>query len=171
MTAKQSARQSATTVFSIGHSTRTIAKFVSLLAQVSVDLLIDIRSIPRSGTNPQFNDDALPESLAVAGIGYRLLPAFSGLRHRRKGAAPSPNVLWQVAAFRNHADYAMTDVFRAGLEELKALARDHRCAVMCAEAVWWRCHRRIVADYLLLRDFRLSTSWARQNRSGETHAW
>jgi uncharacterized protein (DUF488 family) len=111
------------------------------------------RSIPRSRTNPQFNADALPESLAVAGIGYRLLPALGGLRHRKKGASPSPNMFWQVMAFRNYTDYTMTDAFRAGLEELKALAREHRCAIICAEAVWWRCHRRIIADYLLAEVF------------------
>jgi uncharacterized protein (DUF488 family) len=153
MTARKSARQSRATVFTIGHSTRTIAEFVALLAQVSVDLLVDVRSIPRSRTNPQFNADTLPESLAAAGIGYRLLPALGGRRHRKKDAAPSLNMFWQVAAFRNYADYASTDVFRAGLEELKTLALNHRCAIMCAEAVWWRCHRRIIADYLLADGF------------------
>ncbi len=153
MTARKPARRFATTIFTIGHSTRTIAEFVALLAQVSVDLLVDVRSIPRSRTNPQFNADTLPESLVAAGIGYRLLPALGGRRHRKKGAAPSLNMFWQVAAFRNYADYAATDVFRAGLKELKAIARDHRCAIMCAEAVWWRCHRRIIADYLLAEGF------------------
>jgi uncharacterized protein (DUF488 family) len=153
MTARKSSCRSAATIFTVGHSTRTIAEFVALLAQVSVDLLVDVRSIPRSRTNPQFNADALPESLAAAGISYRLLPALGGLRHRKKGAAPSPNMFWQVMAFRNYADYAATDAFRAGLEELEALALDHRCAIMCAEAVWWRCHRRIIADYLLAEGF------------------
>jgi len=141
--------QAMTTIFTIGHSTRTIAEFVALLRQAAVDLLIDVRSIPRSRTNPQFNADALPETLAEAGIGYRHLAALGGLRHRKKGAKPSPNTLWRVAAFRNYADYAATDAFRTGLDELRALARDHCCAIMCAEAVWWRCHRRIIADYLL----------------------
>jgi uncharacterized protein (DUF488 family) len=114
-----------------------------------VDLLVDVRSIPRSRTNPQFNADALPEVLADAGIGYLHLPALGGLRHRTKGAMPSPNSLWRVAAFRNYADYAATGAFRRGLDELRALARDNCCAIMCSEAVWWRCHRRIIADYLL----------------------
>jgi len=153
MATRHSARQPVTIIFTVGHSKRTLAEFAALLAQVSVDLLVDVRSFPRSRTNPQFNTDTLPQSLAAAGIGYHLLPALGGRRHRKKGAAPSPNMFWQVAAFRNYADYAMTDVFRAGLEELKALARDHRCAIMCAEAVWWRCHRRIIADYLLAEDF------------------
>src|SRR5665213_2199125 len=141
------------TIFTIGHSTRSIAEFVALLQQVGVDLLVDVRSIPRSRTNPQFNADALPDALAEAEIRYRHLAALGGLRHRIKGATPSPNTLWRVAAFRNYADYAATDAFRIGLDELRALARDNRCAIMCAEAVWWRCHRRIIADYLLAEGY------------------
>jgi uncharacterized protein (DUF488 family) len=145
------ARRSKTlqTIFTIGHSTRPIGEFLSLLQQVGVDLLVDVRSIPRSRTNPQFNVDVLPETLAAAGISYQHLPALGGLRHRKKGTALSLNTFWQVAAFRNYADYAATDAFRTGLDELRALSRDNCCAIMCAEAVWWRCHRRIIADYLL----------------------
>ena len=151
MVARKSARQSQamSTIFTIGHSTRAIAEFVALLRQVAVDLLVDVRSIPRSRTNPQFNADALPEALVDAGITYCHLPALGGLRHRTAAAMPSPNTLWRVAAFRNYADYAATDAFRKGLDELRTLARDNCCAIMCAEAVWWRCHRRIIADYLL----------------------
>jgi uncharacterized protein (DUF488 family) len=145
--------QAMPTIFTIGHSTRTIVEFLALIEQAAVDLLVDVRSIPRSRTNPQFNADALPEELAGAGILYRHLPALGGLRHRKRGAPPSPNTLWRVAAFRNYADYAATDAFRIGLDELEALARDHCCAIMCAEAVWWRCHRRIIADYLLAEGF------------------
>jgi uncharacterized protein (DUF488 family) len=137
------------TIFTIGHSTRPIGEFLILLQQVSVNLLVDVRSIPRSRTNPQFNAEALPETLGSAGISYRHLPALGGLRHRKKGTSPSLNTYWHVAAFRNYADYAATDTFRTGLNELQALARDNCCAIMCAEAVWWRCHRRIIADYLL----------------------
>ncbi|CAN5228375.1 DUF488 domain-containing protein [soil metagenome] len=140
------------TIFTIGHSTRTIADFVALLRQVDVDLLVDVRSIPGSRAMPQFNSDTLPDSLAAAGIGYQHLGALGGRRSRLKGAPPSTNTFWRVLAFRNYADYAETDAFRAGLDELLALARTHRCAIMCAEAVWWRCHRRIIADYLLARD-------------------
>jgi uncharacterized protein (DUF488 family) len=136
-------------IFTIGHSTRTLAEFVALLRQVDVTLLVDVRSIPRSRTNPQFNADALPESLADAGIGYQQLSTLGGRRHRRKDAAQSHNEYWRVAAFRNYADYAETAPFRAGLAALRELATGDRCAVMCAEAVWWRCHRRIIADYLL----------------------
>jgi uncharacterized protein (DUF488 family) len=136
-------------VYTIDHSTRPITEFLALLEQVSVDMLVDVRSIPRSRTNPQYNADALPETLSVAGMSYRHLPTLGGLRHRKKGAAPSLNTFWRVAAFRNYADYAATEVFRTGLNELRALSGDNCCAIMCAEAVWWRCHRRIIADYLL----------------------
>jgi uncharacterized protein (DUF488 family) len=137
------------TIFTIGHSTRSLAEFSTLLQEVGVDLLIDVRSIPRSRTNPQFNAGALPGPLGDAGIRYRHLSALGGLRHRKKGAPASLNTFWHIAAFRNYADYAATDAFRTGLNELRALSRDNRCAIMCAEAVWWRCHRRIISDYLL----------------------
>ncbi len=136
-------------VFTIGHSTRTLAEFVALLREAGVTLLVDVRSIPRSRTTPQFNQETLPGALAAEGIGYRHLSALGGRRHHLKGAPPSVNGFWRVAAFRNYADYAETAEFRAGLAALGALALDDRCAIMCAEAVWWRCHRRIIADYLL----------------------
>jgi uncharacterized protein (DUF488 family) len=141
------------TIFTIGHSTRTFAEFLELLRQVTVDLLVDVRSVPRSRTNPQFNADVLPEMLARTRITYRHLRALGGLRHRGKDAVPSQNMLWRNPAFRNYADYAATEAFRAGFGELRSLARSHRCAIMCAEAVWWRCHRRIIADYLLADGF------------------
>jgi uncharacterized protein (DUF488 family) len=137
------------TIFTIGHSTRPLIELMGLLQDVGANLLVDVRSVPRSRTNPQFNIDVLPESLAAAGIGYLHLPALGGLRHRRKSAMPTANTLWRNASFRNYADYAETEPFRVGLDELRALNRDKCCAIMCAEAVWWRCHRRIIADYLL----------------------
>ena len=137
------------TIFTIGHSTRTLSEFAALLQQVDIRLLVDVRSFPRSRTTPQFNGDTLPDSLAASGIGYRHLEALGGRRHRHKGSPPSLNMYWRVAAFRNYADYAETGEFRGGLNALRALALDTRCAIMCAEAVWWRCHRRIIADYLL----------------------
>ncbi|MGI9168944.1 MAG: DUF488 domain-containing protein [Caulobacteraceae bacterium] len=103
----------------------------------------------RSRTNPRFNLDVLPDALAESQIAYRRLAALGGLRGRRKDGVPSPNTFWENASFRNYADYASTEPFRAGLAELMALGENHVCAVMCAEAVWWRCHRRIVADYLI----------------------
>lgn len=138
-------------VFTIGHSTRPVGELIALLREAGVERLVDVRSVPRSRVNPQFNADALPEPLASAGIRYAHLKSLGGLRHHPKGAPPSPNTLWRSDAFRNYADYAMTAAFRAGLDELCALAGDECCAIMCAEAVWWRCHRRIVADYLLAR--------------------
>jgi len=137
------------TIYTIGHSTRSVAELVALLRDANVDLLVDVRSVPRSRTNPQFNADTLPVELAKAGIGYRHIRALGGLRHHPKGAPPSPNTLWRNDAFRNYADYAMTEPFRDGFAELRELAEEHVCAIMCAEAVWWRCHRRLIADYLL----------------------
>ena len=139
-------------IFTIGHSTRTLTEFVALLRQVDITLLVDVRSIPRSRATPQFNGDTLPGALAEVGIGYRHLRALGGRRHHRKGTPPSLNTYWRVTAFRNYADYAETDEFRAGLRVLRELARADRCAIMCAEAVWWRCHRRIITDYLLAGD-------------------
>lgn len=138
-------------IFTIGHSTRPVSELIELLGQVSVDLLVDVRSVPRSRTNPQFNADVLPQTLAAAGIGYCHLAALGGLRGRSKGAPPSQNTMWRTDAFRNYADYAATAPFRSGLHKLIELARGHCCAIMCAEAVWWRCHRRIIADYLLVQ--------------------
>ena len=137
------------TIYTIGHSTRSVPELVGLLREAGVDLLVDVRSVPRSRTNPQFNTDTLPQDLTEAGIGYRHIRALGGLRHKPKDAPSSPNTLWRSDPFRNYADYAMTEPFREGLAELRSLAEYHVCAIMCAEAVWWRCHRRIVADYLL----------------------
>lgn len=139
-------------VYTIGHSTRTVEELASLLKAVGVDRLVDIRTVPRSRTNPQFNKDTLPAALAAAGIGYSHCRALGGLRGPRKAdGAPSPNTLWRTAGFRNYADYAMTGEFRAALDRLIALAGRSVPAIMCAEAVWWRCHRRLVADNLLVR--------------------
>jgi uncharacterized protein (DUF488 family) len=138
-------------VFTIGHSTRSAQELSALLGEAGADLVADVRAFPRSRTNPQFNGDVLRETLARAGIEYRYLPALGGRRHSDKGL--SANTLWRNDSFRAYADYAGTSDFRAGLGELRALADEYRCAVMCAEAVWWRCHRRIIADYLLAEGF------------------
>jgi uncharacterized protein (DUF488 family) len=141
----------APTLWTIGHSTRSLGELIALLAEPAIELLADIRSVPRSRTNPQFNADAMPAPLAAAGIGYRHLPALGGLRGRRSDGIASPNTLWRNASFRNFADYAAASTaFRSGLEELVSLAGKRRTAIMCAEAVWWRCHRRLVTDYLLV---------------------
>jgi len=151
--------------FTIGHSTRTAAELIALLNEAGADLLVDVRTVPRSRFNPQFNVDAFPETLRAAEIGYRHFPALGGLRHRLKGAPPSPNGLWQNEAFQAYADYAMTAPFRAALDELCGLAQNHVCAIMCAEAVWWRCHRRIVSDYLLTQVSPSATSWVKGRSS------
>jgi uncharacterized protein (DUF488 family) len=137
------------TVFTIGHSTRPIPEFVSLLAESEVQLVVDVRSFPHSRTNPQFNIELLPDSLSAFAIGYQHLSELGGRRHHAPGAPPSPNTLWRNEAFRNYADYAATDPFKSGFAKLLELARGRRSAIMCSELLWWRCHRRIISDYLL----------------------
>ena len=126
-----------------------MVEFVALLQQVAVDLLVDVRAIPRSRSNPQFNSDVLPRALAAAGITYLHLSALGGRPHRPADNAQARNAFWHNRSLRNYADYADTAAFRRGLDELRVAALDHCCAIMCAEAVWWRCHRRIISDYLL----------------------
>ena len=135
--------------FTIGHSTWSIPDFVDLLRLGEVGLVVDVRTVPRSRTNPQFNRDALPGSLAGYQIGYEHIAELGGLRSKRRGGGESPNTFWTNPSFRNYADYAATEPFRQGLERLVSLGRERRTAIMCAEAVWWRCHRRIIADYLV----------------------
>jgi uncharacterized protein (DUF488 family) len=135
--------------YTIGHSTRTIPEFVDLLREAKAGLVVDVRTVPRSRTNPQFNRDVLPESLAGYQIGYEHIAELGGLRGKQRQAAPSPNTYWENTSFRNYADYALTDKFRTGLTMLRNLGDANVTAIMCAEAVWWRCHRRIIADYLL----------------------
>jgi uncharacterized protein (DUF488 family) len=135
--------------FTIGHSTRTIAEFVGLLQESRVDFLVDVRTIPRSRTNPQFNGDTFPEALKQQQIGYEHIAALGGLRGKSRKAEASPNAYWRVRSFQNYADYALTEPFAAGLARLREIGDQRRCAIRCAEAVWWRCHRRIIADYLL----------------------
>jgi uncharacterized protein (DUF488 family) len=137
------------TFFTIGHSTRTIAEFVELLRESRIDLVVDVRTMTRSRRNPQFNEPDLAESLAPWQIGYEHMAELGGLRGKQRAAEPSPNAYWQVTSFRNYADYALTAQFAAGLVRLRERGEQHRCAIMCAEAVWWRCHRRIITDYLL----------------------
>jgi uncharacterized protein (DUF488 family) len=137
-------------VYTIGHSTRTIEDFVALLRVGAVDTVVDIRTIPRSRTNPQYNPDALAPALAGYQIAHTRIEALGGLRKAAANVPPEVNGWWTNRNFHNYADYAHTGDFRVGLSALEALAADgRRCAIMCAEAVWWRCHRRIVADYLL----------------------
>jgi uncharacterized protein (DUF488 family) len=136
------------TVFTIGHSTRTLDLFIALLVAAVVDCLVDVRRFPGSRRYPHFNADVLGPALATAGITYRPLIGLGGRRGRRCDG-PSPHTLWRVGAFRNYADYAESDEFRAEFTTLRSLAAAHHVAIMCAEAVWWRCHRRIISDYLI----------------------
>jgi uncharacterized protein (DUF488 family) len=135
--------------YTIGHSTRSIAEFIGILQSVGITLLVDVRTVPRSRANPQYNRDTLPQSLAPFHIGYEHLATLGGLRGKDRNVPQSVNAFWQNESFHNFADYAMGDKFRAGLARLRELGRDQRCAIMCAEALWWQCHRRIIADYLL----------------------
>ena len=137
------------TLYTIGHSTRPAHELIDILHAFRVTRVVDIRSIPRSRTNPQFNLEVLPDTLLGAGITYVHLAALGGRRAKEKSATTGANAGWELAAFRNYADYAGTAPFREGLRNLLAMASRENCVIMCAEAVWWRCHRRIVTDHVL----------------------
>ena len=136
-------------VFTVGHSILPIQSFIALLQTYGIERLVDIRTIPRSRHNPQFNGDALDHSLKPENIVYVPLPALGGLRHARKN---SPNTGWRNESFRGYADYMQTEAFEEGLATLMRMSREERVAIMCAEAVPWRCHRSLVADALSVRD-------------------
>src|ERR1039458_1972697 len=138
-------------VLTIGHSTRTLEEFIGLLQVHGVTCVVDVRTVPRSRFNPQFNKASLPRSLAKVGLGYVHLPGLGGLRHAH---ADSVNLGWRNASFRGFADYMQTPEFEQSLQELVRLATRERLALMCAEAVPWRCHRSLIADALLVRGIR-----------------
>jgi uncharacterized protein (DUF488 family) len=135
--------------FTVGHSTRPIDEFVALLTTAEVKLVVDVRTVPRSRTNPQFNRDVLPASLAAHGIAYEHFASLGGLRGKQPGVSPDVNAFWENASFHNYADYALSAEFNSGLKKLRALGHATRSTVMCAESLWWRCHRRIISDYLI----------------------
>lgn len=135
-------------VLSIGHSTRPIEELIELLRRAGAAVVADVRTIPRSRANPQYEGPALARSLSRAGLGYVHLPELGGLRHARTG---SPNGAWRNASFRGYADHMATPEFEEGLRRLRDLARSGPVALMCAEAVPWRCHRSLLADALLAR--------------------
>jgi len=135
-------------VSTIGHSNRPIEEFITLLRQNGIGCVLDIRTVPKSRHNPQFGQDQLPAALERAGIAYRYLPGLGGLRRPRPD---SPNGGWRNTSFRGYADYMQTDAFAANVDAVIELARTTSCALMCAEAVPWRCHRSLVADALLVR--------------------
>jgi uncharacterized protein (DUF488 family) len=135
-------------MWTVGHSNRSIGEFLDILRAHRIDLLADVRTVPRSRHNPQFNRETLPGSLAAAGIDYLHMPALGGLRHPRKDSA---NTGWRNESFRGYADYMQTPEFAAAIGELSNAAAGRRTAVMCAEAVPWRCHRSMIADALVVR--------------------
>lgn len=137
--------------FTIGHSNRSVDELVELLGDAGVQLLMDVRAFPRSYTHPQFNEDVLPLSLAPVDISYEHLSPLGGRRSRSKHVPAELNAFWSNQSFHNYADYALSDDFHAGLDNLIAQGHASCCAIMCSEAVWWRCHRRIITDYLLAR--------------------
>jgi uncharacterized protein (DUF488 family) len=144
----QDAQWPADAVFTVGHSTLPIERFLALLQAYGIECLADIRTIPRSRRNPQFNDDALARSLKAAHLDYVPMRALGGLRHARKD---SPNSGWRNESFRGYADYMGSEAFEDALEALIGMSRQKRVAIMCAEAVPWRCHRSLVADALSVR--------------------
>lgn len=133
-------------IWTIGHSTRTLSEFLDLLTLNGIEAVADVRSLPGSNRYPQFNAEVLAESLARVGIGYYSFKEELG--GRRRSRTDSPNTVWRHKAFRGYADYMETPDFRDGVEKLLKLARSRRTAILCAEAVWWRCHRSMISDYL-----------------------
>jgi len=133
------------TVWTIGHSTRDIDEFIGLLAENAIEAIADVRSLPGSRKFPHFNAESLADSLPKTGIEY--IP-FKQLGGRRKVSKDSPHTVWRHPAFRGYADYMDTDDFQKGIDELLDLAAKKRTAIMCSEAVWWRCHRSMISDYL-----------------------
>ena len=140
-------------MLTIGHSNRPIEEFLDLLKAHGVELLVDVRTVPRSRHNPQFNRDTLPHSLEQAGIQYEHMPGLGGLRHARKD---SPNTGWKNLSFRGYADYMQTGEFAENLHTLEKLDQERRVAIMCAESVPWRCHRSLIGDALTARGVAVS---------------
>jgi uncharacterized protein (DUF488 family) len=139
-------------ILTVGHSTRTLAEFIALLAAHSVTRLIDVRTVPRSRHNPQFNRETLPAALEFAGICYAHVPGLGGFR---RAGPESPNMGWRNASFHGYADYMQTAEFAQNLAPLMKLATQERVALMCAEAVPWRCHRSLIADALVVHGLRV----------------
>lgn len=140
-------------IFTVGHSTHPLEQFLELLQAERIAALADVRSFPGSRRWPQFNRSALGESLEHAGIEYRWIKELGGRRKEKR--SDSPHIAWQHPAFRAYADYAESAEFQQGLDELRDLARQKRTAYMCSEGLWWRCHRRLISDRLLLAGWRV----------------
>lgn len=157
--------EKAPVILTIGHSTHTLEDFIRLLQAHAVSLVVDIRTVPRSRHNPQFNQETLPGSLQAADIGYLHMPGLGGLRHARHD---SLNMAWRSASFRGFADYMQTTEFEESLAKLIDTARRKRLALMCAEAVPWRCHRSLIADALLARGITVEHIMSPTHRQGHT---
>ena len=151
--ADASAGHPSSIIYSIGHSTHTTDVFARLLQRHGVVQVADVRTVPRSGRHPQFSRETLPAWLGALGVAYRHFPGLGGLRRPR---ADSPNSAWQHPSFRGYADHMATDEFTRSLDELAEWAARAPTAVMCAEALWWRCHRRLLADALVMRGWTVS---------------
>ena len=148
----------AVTVYTIGHSTHPIEKFIGMLNAHDIRLIADVRTIPRSRHNPQYNNNALSASLREIGIGYVHMPGLGGLRHAKKD---SVHTGWKTESFRGYADYMLTGGFEAHLRELIVLAKEKTTAIMCAEALPWRCHRSLIGDALLVRGIQVMNIMSR----------
>ena len=135
--------------FTVGHSNRSLEAFTGLLTSADIELLADVRKMPMSRANPQFNGDTLSPALEGFGIRYEHIAALGGLRGKARSLPPDVNGFWTNGSFHNYADYALSEEFHRGFEHLRREGHRRRCAIMCSEAVWWRCHRRIIADYLI----------------------
>ncbi len=138
-------------IVTVGHSTHPIEEFLALLGGAEVEVLLDVRTLPGSRRNPQFDQERLAPSLEAAGVAYERDARLGGLRKASREVAPEVNGFWDNASFHHYADHALGEEFAVGLDDLIARAAERRVAIMCAEAVWWRCHRRIIADHLLAR--------------------
>jgi uncharacterized protein (DUF488 family) len=139
-------------VYTIGHSTRTLEEFVEMLRAYGVNLIVDVRTVPRSRHNPQFNKETLPQSLKPSGIRYIHMPEIGGLRHPKRD---SINLAWENSGFRGYADYMQTQEFTDNLLKLVALSRENCLALMCAEALPWKCHRNLLSDALVVRHIKV----------------
>ena len=146
------AKERQLTVFTIGHSTRTIDEFVELLKTCGINLLVDVRTVPRSRYNPQFNKETLPNTLKTYNIKYIHMPDIGGLRRPKHD---SINLAWKNMGFRGYADYMQTKEFTDNLLKIIALARENKLGLMCAEALPWRCHRSLISDTLIVRHIKV----------------
>lgn len=142
-----------TNFLTIGHSNRDLDEFLGMLSEAQIELLVDVRAFPQSRNNPIYNANRLPVDLALRQIRYVHSPALGGRRCKQPGADQTLNAAWRVRSFHNYADYALGTEFAAALHQLVELGSGQRLALMCSEAVWWRCHRRIITDYLILSGF------------------